>query len=103
MLADLVWVSTLFINLVHGNHNWNPSRLSVVQCFNRLRHNSVVGCDNQDCDVGNLGTTGTHCGERFVTRGVDEGNRTVNAFVSGVNLVSTDVLGDPTVLAGDDV
>ena len=75
----------------------------MVQRFNRLRHNTVVSGNNQDGDVGYLSTTGTHSGERLVTWGVDEGNRTVDSFVSGVNLVSTYVLGDSTVLAGDDV
>ena len=51
-----------------------------------------------DCD-----TTGTHGGERLVTRGVDEGDPTVVAVDLGVHLVGADVLGDATGLLGDDV
>ena len=72
----------------------------MVQRFNRLRHNSVVGSDNKNCDVGNLRTTGTHCGERLVTRGVDERNCAIDAVVLGVHLVGTDVLGNSASLAG---
>ena len=42
---------------------------------------------------------GAHGGERLVTRGVDEGDRAVVLD----DLVRTDVLGDATGLARDDV
>ena len=72
----------------------------MVQRFNRLGHNSVVGSDNKNCDVGNLSTTGTHCGKRLVTRGVDKCDCAIDAVVLGVYLVGTDVLGNSTSLAG---
>ncbi len=50
-----------------------------------------------------LRTTGTHGGERLVTRGVDEGDGALDALVLGPDLVGTDVLGDATGLARDDV
>ena len=50
-----------------------------------------------------LRTTGTHGGERLVTRGVDEGDPALLAVDLGRDLVGTDVLGDATGLLGDHV
>jgi hypothetical protein len=41
--------------------------------------------------------------ERLVTRGVDEGDRALDALVLGPDLVRTDVLRDAAGLARDDV
>ena len=64
-----------------------------------LGHDAVVGGDHEDHDVGGLGATGAHGGERLVARGVDEGD--LPAVV--LDLVGADVLGDATRLAGHDV
>jgi hypothetical protein len=71
----------------------------VVDGLHRLRHDAVVGRDHQDRDIGGLRATGTHRGERFVARGVDEGDRPLAAVVLDGNLVGTDVLGDAAGLA----
>ena len=65
-----------------------------------LRHHAVVGSDDDDGNVGHLGTTGTHSGERLVTRGVEEGDVTT---ILELDVVGTDVLGDATSLTCDDV
>ncbi|MBG9885309.1 hypothetical protein ABE10_01640, partial [Bacillus toyonensis] len=44
-----------------------------------------------------------HGGERLVARGVDEGDRPLDAVVLGPDLVRADVLGDAAGLALDDV
>ena len=75
----------------------------MVDCFNRLWHDSVVGCDNQDRDVSDLSTAGTHSGECFVTGGIDERDRTLATFMFNVNLVGADVLRNATVLGVDHV
>ena len=75
----------------------------MVERLDRLRHDAVVGRDHEDREVGHLRTTCTHGGERLVTRGVDEGDRALDALVLGPDLVRTDVLGDAARLAGDDV
>ena len=79
LLADLVRVGLRLVDLVDRDHDRHVGRLGVVQRLDRLRHDTVVGRDHQDHDVGDLGTTGTHGGERLVTRGVDEGDRPVLA------------------------
>ena len=65
----------------------------------RLRHDAVVGGDDDDRDVGDLGAAGAHRRERLVARGVEEGDR----LALGVDLVGADVLGDATGLAGGDL
>ena len=75
----------------------------MVERLHRLRHHAVIGGHDEHRDVGRLRTTGTHGGERLVTRGVDQGDATVGAVDLGVHLVGTDVLGDATGFLVDDV
>src|SRR4051794_29688142 len=103
LLPDLVRVGALLVHLVDGHHDRDAGRLGVVQRLDGLRHHAVVRRDHQHRDVGDLGTTGTHRGEGLVTRGVDEGDRPVDALVREVHLVGTDVLGDAAGLAGHHV
>ena len=72
---DLGRVGAFLVDLVDRHHDRHVGRLRVVDGLHRLRHDAVVGGDHQDRDVGGLRTTGTHGGERLVTRGVDEGDR----------------------------
>ena len=97
---DAVGVGTGFINLVDGKDDGHAGRLGVVDSLDGLRHDLVVGGDDDDGDIRHLGTAGTHGGEGLVTGGVEEGDL---AAVGGLYLVSTDVLGDTARLAGDDV
>ena len=64
------------------------------------RHHGVVGSDDDDGDIGHLGTTGTHGGERLVTRGIKEGDATA---VLQFHVVGSDVLRDTACLTSDDV
>ena len=62
------------------------------------RHHRVVGCDDDDGDICNLSTTGTHSSKGLVTRGIQEGNlSTILQF----HVVSTDVLGNTTSLTSN--
>jgi hypothetical protein len=49
-------------------------RLGVIDGFDRLRHDAVIGRHHQHDDVGDLGAAGTHRGERGVARRIDEGD-----------------------------
>ena len=64
------------------------------------RHHGVVGCDDDDGDIGNLSTAGTHGSERLMTRGIKEGDATT---IRELNIVGSNVLGDTTSLTSDDV
>jgi hypothetical protein len=94
-----VRVGGVEVDLVDRDDHRDAGRLDVGDGLLGLGHHAVVGGDHQDGDVGHLGTTGTHGGERLVTRGVDEGDPPV---VLG-DLVRTDVLGDAARLARDHV
>ena len=84
LAAHLGRVGALLVDLVDRDHDRHVRRLGVVERLDRLRHHAVVGRHHQHRDVGDLRTTGTHGGERLVTRGVDEGDRAVVALVLGV-------------------
>ena len=75
----------------------------MVQRLNGLRHYAIVSCNNQDCQVGNLCTTGTHGGKRLVTWGVNEGDCAIDAVVLNVHLVGTNVLSNATGFTRDDI
>jgi hypothetical protein len=71
----------------------------VIDRFNRLRHDGVVGRDHKNGDVGGLGTTGTHRGKGGVTGRVDEGDQ----LTVLLDLVGTDVLGDAAGFTRDHI
>src|SRR3954453_15892260 len=99
LAANLRRVGAFLVDLVDGDDNRDVSRLRVVERLDGLRHHAVVGGDDEDRDVRDLRTTGTHGGERLVARCVDEGDRAVLLLDRRVHLVSADVLGDATRLA----
>ena len=99
LAAHLGRVGAFLVDLVDRHHDRHVGRLGVVERLDRLRLHAVVGRDHQDRDVGDLGTTSTHGRERLVTRGVDEGDLALEAFVLRAHLVGTDVLGDAAGLA----
>ena len=72
----------------------------MVDCLHGLWHYCVVGCDDNDREVGHLGTAGTHSGKGFVTRGVQEG---YPASVRQLHVVGANVLGYASGLSGDDI
>src|SRR4051812_31518942 len=98
LLADLGGVGPLLVDLVHRDHDRHLGGLGVVERLHRLGHDAVVGRDHEHDDVGDLRATGTHRGERLVTRGVDEGDRPLVVLQLGDDLVGADVLGDATGL-----
>ena len=71
----------------------------MAECLKSLRHESVVGRDDQNNDVGDIRSACSHGRESGMTRCVDEGD--------GVSLpidrVGTDTLGDSTRFSGGDL
>ena len=41
-------ISSRFINLIDRNNDWNACSFSMFDCFNGLRHNTVISCYNQN-------------------------------------------------------
>ena len=99
LLAHARRVGVLAVGLGDRDDDRHLGRLGVVDRLDRLRHHAVVGRDHEDRDVGRLGATGAHGGERLVARGVDEGDLPAVAL----DLVGADGLGDAAGLAGGDV
>ena len=64
--------------------------------FLGLRHDTVIGRDNQDNDIGRLGAAGSHGGKRRVARGIEEGHDAVVGF----DMVGADMLGDTAFFTG---
>ena len=64
------------------------------------RHHGVIGCDDDDGDIGSLSTTGTHGGKRLMTWSIQEGYL---ATAVQSHTVSTDMLGNTTRLTGNHI
>ena len=71
----------------------------MVDGLDRLGHDAVIGGDDQNCNIGHVGTAGAHGGERLVARGIQEGDEAV----VDLDLICTDGLGDAAGLACGDV
>ena len=71
----------------------------VLERFVRLRHEAVVGRDDQDGHIGHIGTAGPHLVEGGMARSVDEGD----LLALDLGLVGTDMLGDAAEFAGNHV
>ena len=60
------------VDLVDGDDDRHLGGACVVDGLDGLGHDAVVGCDDDDDDVGDLGAACTHAGEGLVTRGIEE-------------------------------
>ena len=65
-------IGTRLINLIDGNDNLNSRRLCMVDCFDRLRHDTVVCSDYQNRNIGGICSTHTHCRECLMSRCIQE-------------------------------
>ena len=83
------------IHLVHCHDNLDICSLGVVDGLDGLGHDAVVGSNHQNCNIGHVGTAGTHGGERLVARGIQEGDEAV----VDLDLICTDGLRDAAGLA----
>ena len=72
LLLDPVGHRAGLIDLVDRDDDRNFRGVRVVDGFNRLRHNAVVGRDDQHHNVGRFRSARSHARERFVTRRIQE-------------------------------
>ena len=70
----------------------------MIDRFFRLWHYVVIGCHNNDRDIRNFRTTGTHSCKRLMPRSIQECNTT---SVFQLYVVSTDVLCNTSGLTGN--
>ena len=87
------------VHLVDGHDQRDAGGLGVVDGLDRLRHDAVIGRDDEDGDVRDHGAAGAHGRERLMARGVEEGD----GLAVDHDTVSADVLRDAAGLAGRDV
>ena len=99
--ADALGLGVGLVHLVDRHDHRHLGRLGVVDRLDGLRHHAVIGGDDQDHDVGDLGAAGAHRGERGVARRIDEGDL-LAAFGRG-DLIGADMLGDAAGFAGHHV
>ena len=106
LLADLQRIRVGMVNFVDGDENGNFRRLGVRKRFNRLRHDAVVGGNDQHNEVGDIGAAGAHGTERRVSRRVQERDLSQLFFALRMrhrNRVGADMLGDAAGLARRDI
>ena len=96
---DAVGVDVVQVHLVQRDDVGHTGGVNVTDRLAGLRHDAIVGGDDEDGDVGGLRAARAHLGEGRVARGVDEGEQ---AFVGG-RLVGADALGDAASLSLGDV
>ena len=88
------------VDLVDGDDDRRLGRLGVANRLDRLRHDAVVGGDDQHDDVGDLRAARAHGGEGGVAGRVDEGDRLA---AGRDDLIGADVLGDAAGFARHDI
>ena len=106
LLLHAIGVGFRLVDLVDGDDDRHVCGLGVVDGLEGLRHHAVVGGNNDDHDVSDLCAAGSHAGEGFVARGVEEDDLAAGggrAFLGELHLVGADVLGDAAGFAGGDV
>ena len=60
------------VDLVDGHNERNAGGFGVMNRFDRLRHDAVVCCHDQDDDIRDLGATRAHGGEGLMARRIEE-------------------------------
>ena len=87
------------VHLVDGHDQRDTGSFGMVDRLDRLRHDAVVGRDDEDGDIRDHGAAGAHGRECLMARRVEEGDR----LSVHHDAVSADVLRDAAGLTGRDV
>ena len=90
ILLDPFRVRVRPVDLIHCDDHGNLRSTGVLDCFDSLRHDAIIGGHDQHDDVGHLGASCTHCGERGMTRCIEKSD---HALVR-LHMVGADVLRD---------
>ncbi|MNZ91367.1 hypothetical protein D3C78_1103490 [compost metagenome] len=89
-LLHFIRISIRLIDFVYRYDNRQSCCFGMVNSLNRLRHDTVIGCYDDNRNICKLCTTSTHCCKCFVTRSIQE----CNLFTVDFNLISTDMLSN---------
>ena len=93
------------VDLVDGHDDRHIRGLGVIDGFQRLRHHAVIGCNHQHHNVRDLRSAGTHAGEGFVARRIEEHDLAPErrrVLVADRHLVGANMLGDSARFAFGD-
>ena len=99
LAAHALDVGVRLVDLVDGHDHRHLGGARVIDGFLRLRHDAVVGRDDEDDDVGHLRAAGTHHRERLVARRVEEDDLPAALL----DVIRADVLRDAARFAAGDV
>ena len=99
LLFDAVDVGRGLVALCDGDHHLHARLAGDADALLRLRHDAVVGGDDDDRDIRKLGTAGAHGAERRVAGGIEERD----LLARNLHLIGADLLGDAAGFAGRDV
>ena len=83
------------IDLVDRHDDLDPCRFRVVDRLHGLRHHAVVRSHYEDRDIRGVCTAHTHCGERLMSRRIQESDLLSIDF----HHISADMLSDAACLA----
>ena len=72
LALDALGIGAGLVDLVDRDDDRHVRRLRVIDRFPRLRHDAIVGRDDEHDDVGDLRAAGAHQRERLVARRVEE-------------------------------
>jgi len=86
------------VDLIDSKYDRYTSSRSMVDRFDSLWHDIIVGSHNDNRDIRHLCATGTHSGKRLMTRSIQERD---TAAILQLHVVGSDMLRDTTGLTGD--
>ena len=95
LLLDALGLRVGLVHFVDGDDDGRAGRAGVVDSFDGLRHDAIVGGHHQDYDIGDFRAAGAHASERFVAGRVDE----YDLAAVLLDVIRTDVLRDAAGLA----
>ena len=81
-------IGTRFIDLVDSNNDFHSCCLGMIDCFNSLRHNTIVGCYYQHGNIRGIGSSHTHGGKSLMSRRIQESDLlTINIYHISANML----------------
>ena len=99
-LPHLLRVCAFLVDLVNRNDHRHISRLGMLDRFNRLRHQAIIGRNDQDNDVRNRRTALAHLGKGLMARSIKKSD---DRAILCLHLIRTDMLRDAAGFTRDDI
>ena len=88
------------VHLVDRDNDRHTGRLGMINCFDRLRHDAVIGGNHQHHDIRRAGAARSHCRESLMAGSVEERNLVAARHP---DLIGADMLRDATGFTCNDI